>query len=246
MQTSLDLLDPPPPYEAHADNTLCTPDTNFAAWPSDYYRKTRRIDLEQFYHEVLQASIHHTEELHINHPRQRNSSDSCSSATTDDDSIEHTILSKPKQVTFCPNPPVVHEYEPEYDTTDNVIQKPTGFKFDEGWPGRAKIAIKSSGFLDFKSKIEARLSAVNDASVMSQINASTADLNNHRPPSVLVNYHPKGFLDFRSVLSPTDYQQDSPEPTQDRHYSLSSNTTSNKWLDTLSKLKKSNSLSKAR
>ncbi|KAI8366459.1 hypothetical protein EDC96DRAFT_508158 [Choanephora cucurbitarum] len=239
MQASLDLIDPPPPYEAYAESPFCASDTNFSAWPSDYYRKTRRIDLEQFYHDVLQASIQQTSE-DISYPR--NSSDSYSSATTD----ESISYSKPKQVTFCPNPPVVYEYEPEYDDTDNidsdVIQKPTGFKFDEGWPGRAKRASTSSGFLDFKSKIEAQLSAVNDASVMSQINANTADLNHSPPLTTLPNYHPKGFLDFRSVLNPCQQDSPKPEPNQDHRFSFSVNTTSNKWLDTFSKLKKSNSL----
>ncbi|KAI8066236.1 uncharacterized protein B0P05DRAFT_553498 [Gilbertella persicaria] len=40
---------------------------------------------------------------------------------------------------------------------------------DEGWPGRAKLAESSDGFMDFKSKIEARLSAVNDPSLVSQL-----------------------------------------------------------------------------
>lgn len=105
-----------------------------SAWPSSYYGRTRRIDLEQFYKDILRASA-------------------------------PTTITK-KKVTFSPDPPTVHEYEPEYDLLPRVTSSKL---FDDGWPGRAKKAMASTEFMDFKSKIEAKLGAINDPSLLVQL-----------------------------------------------------------------------------
>ncbi|KAG1147635.1 hypothetical protein G6F37_003900 [Rhizopus arrhizus] len=69
-----------------------------------------------------------------------------------------------RQVSFSLDPPLIYEYEPEYDQP-----MPSVSFFDEGWPGRAKKAMDSTGFIDFKSKIEAKLSAINHPVLMSQL-----------------------------------------------------------------------------
>lgn len=69
-----------------------------------------------------------------------------------------------RQVSFSLDPPLIYEYEPEHDQP-----MPSVSFFDEGWPGRAKKAMDSTGFIDFKSKIEAKLSAINHPGLMSQL-----------------------------------------------------------------------------
>lgn len=130
------------------------------AWPSSYYGRTRRIDLEKFYHDVLKAS----------------NDESSNNSSSDEDELSVTNRSFrtsssgnttiTKKVTFCTKPPVVFEYEPEYEQED--ITK-THELFDDGWPGRTKTAMNSTGFIDFKSKIEAKLGAINDPSLISQL-----------------------------------------------------------------------------
>ncbi|KAI8978579.1 hypothetical protein BDB01DRAFT_837220 [Pilobolus umbonatus] len=78
-------------------------------------------------------------------------------------------LRKQKKVTFDLTP-TVYEYEPEYDTV-----QPTNTLMIEGWPGKTKDAMKSVGFIDFKSKIEAKLSALNDADLISQLEQNDQD-----------------------------------------------------------------------
>lgn len=163
MQNHSDILiDTPPPY-----------DMDLNAWPSSYYGRTRRIDLEKFYHDILKAS---------------SNDDPCndSSSSDEDEQVNHisTTCVTPgsigtagnktnKKVTFSAEPPMVFEYEPEYD--QDITKKNGVSLFDDGWPGRTKIAMKSTGFIDFKSKIEAKLGAINDPSLISQLDTNVSE-----------------------------------------------------------------------
>lgn len=198
-----DLFDTPPPYQEQADG-IYLPDMDLNAWPSSYYGRTRRIDLAKFYHDILKASspaaVASTQDEPDEQDHQRinrssssssNSSSSSSSSesdTTSDadsnsllqqfdqwDHIGDEFLTRPKkQVRFTSDPPEVFEYEPEYPLP--LIHKDHSL-FDDGWPGRTKTAMKSSGFIDFKSKIEAKLGAINDPSLISQLDSSNANVD---------------------------------------------------------------------
>lgn len=72
----------------HSVQSTTTNDSS--AWPSRYYGKTRHIDLEKIYHDIVAQSS--------------------SSQTTDKKTH--------RQVSFSNDAPIVHEYEPEYDEDD--------------------------------------------------------------------------------------------------------------------------------
>ncbi|KAI7895163.1 uncharacterized protein EV154DRAFT_477612 [Mucor mucedo] len=142
----------------HGEISIDTPPSK-DAWPSSYYGRTRRIDLEKFYHDLLKNSNH----------------DESSSDDEEDEQVNHisvvgvtstiTKTKSTKKVSFSTEPPTVYEYEAEYDEPTRKGDS----LFDDGWPGRTKKAMKSSGFIDFKSKIEAKLGAINDPSLISQL-----------------------------------------------------------------------------
>jgi hypothetical protein len=176
MQTQ-DIFDPPPPYQPHSDD-IYLPDMDMNAWPSSYYGRTRRIDLAKFYHDILKASGN---EL-TNHCE-----DQCSSSSSSDEeeqvitdqvsatSKQDNCMNK-KSVTFSVDPPIVHEYESEYDNQPIHSYKDHSL-FDDGWPGRTKSAMNSTGFMDFKSKIEAKLGAINDPSLVSQLDTCNENVD---------------------------------------------------------------------
>lgn len=60
-----------------------------SAWPSRYYGKTRHIDLEKIYHDIVTQS---------SQPSDKKTQ---------------------RQVSFSNDAPIVHEYEPEYDEDDH-------------------------------------------------------------------------------------------------------------------------------
>lgn len=197
-----DLFDTPPPYQEQADG-IYLPDMDLNAWPSSYYGRTRRIDLAKFYHDILKASgpdavAASTQDQTDGQDHQRinrSSSSSSNSSSSDSDAsdaesssllqqfdqwdlIGDRLSTKPKkQVRFTADPPQVFEYEPEYPLP--LISKDHSL-FDDGWPGRTKTAMKSSGFIDFKSKIEAKLGAINDPSLISQLDSSNANVDESR------------------------------------------------------------------
>lgn len=189
-----DLFDTPPPYQEQADG-IYLPDMDLSAWPSSYYGRTRRIDLAKFYHDILKASSpaastqdeQDHQRINRSSSSSSNSSSSSDSDTSDADSnsllqqfdqwdhIGDGLSARPKkQVRFTSDPPQVFEYEPEYPLPQ--IHKDHSL-FDDGWPGRTKTAMKSSGFIDFKSKIEAKLGAINDPSLISQLDSSNANVD---------------------------------------------------------------------
>ncbi|KAI9482888.1 MAG: hypothetical protein EXX96DRAFT_447142, partial [Benjaminiella poitrasii] len=57
--------------------------------------------------------------------------------------------------------------------------------FDDGWPGRTRTAMNTTGFIDFKSKIEAKLGAINDPSLILEIenNSNTIAITNNNSHS---------------------------------------------------------------
>ncbi|KAI9247635.1 hypothetical protein BY458DRAFT_527089 [Sporodiniella umbellata] len=87
--------------------------------------------------------------------------------------------SKGKKVTFSSQPPTVYEYEAESEYREPIAHT----FFNEGWCGRAKEAMSTTGFMDFKSKIEAQLGAINHPSLMSQLD--------QQPPGLLFTSHYK-------------------------------------------------------
>jgi hypothetical protein len=227
------------------ENNITNMDSS--AWPSSYYGRTRRIDLEKFYQEITKAS------------------QPCK-----------------KRVTFSPDPPKVHEYEAEYDITI----KPTNSKlFDDGWPGRTKKAMASTEFMDFKSKIEAKLGAINDASLLVQLdknNNEMIDFSNqenrgyyrHRKSPLVQKLKlrpiPNPIMEPNLILdtpSPSSSYTDSPLTPRDNHAlpimgdylnqsisSSSSNSTASssllspngsvRWLKSLTRMKSVSSKSK--
>ncbi|GAN04591.1 hypothetical protein MAM1_0068c04052 [Mucor ambiguus] len=198
-----DLFDTPPPYQEQADG-IYLPDMDLSAWPSSYYGRTRRIDLAKFYHDILKASgpaavaaatsgqTDEQDHQRINRSSSSSSNSSSDSSSSDSDTsdadsnsllqqfdkwdhIGNGLSTKPKkQVRFTSDAPQVFEYEPEYPLPQ--IHKDHSL-FDDGWPGRTKTAMKSSGFIDFKSKIEAKLGAINDPSLISQLDSSNANVD---------------------------------------------------------------------
>ncbi|KAI8975710.1 hypothetical protein BDF20DRAFT_837076 [Mycotypha africana] len=178
QQQQQPLFPPPPPYDAHG-NEIYLSEMDSNAWPSSYYGRTRRIDLAKFYFDILKASSDEIDK--VNHQQQQQCDDLCSSSSDEEEQI--SIIQKPKsvkKVTFSKEPPTIFEYEPEYDKTATMLytssnnmtynHTPVSYKnnslFDEGWPGRTKKAMNSAGFIDFKSKIEAKLGAVNDPALL--------------------------------------------------------------------------------
>jgi hypothetical protein len=147
MEDQHTFLDPPPPYRAHSNSAYYLSDND--SWPSSYYRNSPRVDLAKFYHDILEASA------------GNNSNNSSDEHNISECSQEVTNPNRDRRVTFSEEAPQVFEYEAEYDTPKQSVH---GRSLDDGWPGRAKSAMKSSAFIDFKSKIEAKLSAVNDDS----------------------------------------------------------------------------------
>jgi hypothetical protein len=175
MQTP-DIFDAPPPYQIHSDS-IYLPDMDMSAWPSSYYGRTRRIDLAKFYHDILKASSNN--EL-VEDPCSSSSSscDEDEQVTIDQPSttISTDCMNKQKRVTFSIDPPSIHEYEPEYDNLPTHSYKDYSL-FDDGWPGRTKSAMNSTGFIDFKSKIEAKLGAINDPSLVSQLDTCNENIH---------------------------------------------------------------------
>lgn len=193
-----DLFDTPPPYQEQSDD-IYLPDMDLSAWPSSYYGRTRRIDLAKFYHDILKASsptAAPSQEQPEEHQQRINRSSSSSSNSSSDSSdsdasevdtnslfqqfeqwdlIGDGLSTRPKkQVRFASDPPQVFEYEPEYPLS--LIHKDHSL-FDDGWPGRTRTAMKSSGYIDFKSKIEAKLGAINHSSLISQLDSSNANVD---------------------------------------------------------------------
>jgi hypothetical protein len=144
------------------DQTVSIYTSDREAWPSSYYRQAPRIDLAKFYQDILKMSIQEQEQEQI---QPKNSSDNNNKLKT-----KKSKKRRARKVTFSTEPPQVYEYEPEYDD-DAPSETAVGF-MSEGWPGRTKDAMNTSSFIDFKSKIEAKLGAVNDSSLMTELNNS--------------------------------------------------------------------------
>lgn len=198
-----DIFDTPPPYQAQS-NSIYLPDMYMSDWPSSYYGRSRRIDLAKFYHDILKAT---SDELETTDECE----DPCSSSVSSNDEDEQAVqvdhisetVSEPvnkKTVTFSADPPVIHEYEPEYEDQTTYSYKDHSL-FDDGWPGRTKSAMNSTSFMDFKSKIEAKLGAINDPTLVSQLdtcieNVDEGSLLCNRPESSL-------YSGYRSKKSPS-------------------------------------------
>lgn len=284
------LFDSPPPYQTQADG-IYLPDMDLNAWPSSYYGRTRRIDLAKFYHDILKASSPDvgalTEQQQAEDHQCINSGSSSTSSDTSDeeespllqqfdqwdhigDKLTAAATKQKKQVRFSLDPPMVFEYEPEYPLP---LTNKDHSLFDDGWPGRTKTAMKSSGFIDFKSKIEAKLGAVNDPSLISQLDSSNANVDestllynqedsplyrgyyrNRKSPLVQkLNLRPipnEPSLILDTSPSPSNSYTDSPVTPKDNHHlpllsmgesisttSSSSNSSTNRWLKTLSRIR---------
>ncbi|KAI8882656.1 hypothetical protein K501DRAFT_295147 [Backusella circina FSU 941] len=131
------------------------------AWPSSYYRQAPRIDLAKFYQDILKKSTQEQDQIQPKNSTKKSNKKLKSKKNK----------KRARKVTFSTEPPQIYEYEPEYDHVDAPSDAAVGF-MSEGWPGRAKDAMNTSSFIDFKSKIEAKLCAANDASLVTELNNS--------------------------------------------------------------------------
>ncbi|CAO3610362.1 unnamed protein product [Mucor hiemalis] len=173
------LIDAPPPYQLQSEG-IYLPDMDMNAWPSTYYGRSRRIDLAKFYHDILKASTNDD---------QCNSDSSSGNSSDEDEQVNQIRLSRvtatqekskkstTKKVTFTEAAPTIYEYEAEYDSPTKAMKTGSSSLFDDGWPGRTKNAMESSGFMDFKSKIEAKLGAINDPSLISELDKSNENVD---------------------------------------------------------------------
>ncbi|CAO3598205.1 unnamed protein product [Absidia cylindrospora] len=94
-----------------------------SAWPSSYYRKSQRVDLEKFFQKVQQEQ-QEQQQLDNDNDRQKRLQ-------------RKNEGRRQRQVTFHPDPPTVFVYEPEYDTTGiQVIDQPQSSK--DIWPSYAR------------------------------------------------------------------------------------------------------------
>jgi hypothetical protein len=197
MQNDI-LIDSPPPYQLQADG-IYLPEMDSNAWPSSYYGRTRRIDLAKFYHDILKASTNEEDQECIGfidsssdeEEQQQLNQNNTISVTTTNNGINGTSATAmaennkhkkvDKKVRFSEEAPMIYEYEPEYDELTTETKKKANLGgvslFDEGWPGRTKVAMKSDGFMDFKAKIEAQLGAINDPSLISQLDSSNESID---------------------------------------------------------------------
>ncbi|KAI7903883.1 uncharacterized protein BX663DRAFT_505556 [Cokeromyces recurvatus] len=165
-----------------------------------------------------------------------------------------------KKVRFSTDPPTVYEYEAEYDnmnaTTKSVF-------FDDGWPGRARKAMNTTGFIDFKTKIEAKLGAINDPSLISELEKNHNDNTlfrgyyRHRKSPLVqkLNLRPIPNTNNTMLDTPLSCMEESPITPEDsqeipnlsfinennitQSSSLSFTTSSNnpKWLKSIPKIK---------
>lgn len=257
------MMDSPPPYELE-ENGLYLSGMDLNAWPSSYYGRTRRIDLAKFYHDILKASTSHDDEDHDD----QCSEDSTASSDDEEEAINQNNLvgvtslptnsNKKKTVTFTDEAPTVYEYEPEYDLVHHN-KSSNNLMFDDGWPGRTKMAMKSTGFIDFKSKIEAKLGAINDPSLISELDKEDqiplyrGYYRHRKSPLVnklnlrpIPNNQPSLLLD--NLPSPSNSYTDSPMTPRDIQtipfIDEPSTSTGSKWLNrTLSRIRSTSSKS---
>lgn len=267
MQNEIFMDSPPPPYKRHADSIYLS-DMDSNAWPSSYYGRTRRIDLAKFYHDILKASSNDNED----------DVDQCNDSSSDEEGSQisqpgttstanNTIIitgteNQKKHVRFSTEPPMIYEYEAEFDepvTTNNTL-------FDDGWPGRTKKAMNSTGFIDFKSKIEAKLGAINDPSLISELETDVQEpsllyrgyyrdrksplvqklnlrpIPNHQPSLIIESPSPSNsFTD--SPLTPKDGSPLFNEPSVPNYPNTTTVLTpgGSKWLNrTLSRIRSNN------
>lgn len=205
-------LPSPPPYKENY-----SPNMDSNAWPSSYYGRTRRIDLAKFYQNILKESNNNDDHQYNNSLSSGSSSSSEEEEEFEEEYDQSNQISqdcttadnqnkakKHKKVRFSKEPPTVFEYEAEYD------DKPTSsILFDDGWPGRTKAAMKSTGFIDFKSKIEAKLGAINDPELISQLDTMVQE-----PPSYRGYYRDrKSPLVKKLNLRPIPNDDSIPSPT---------------------------------
>ncbi|CAO3691257.1 unnamed protein product [Rhizopus stolonifer] len=123
-----------------------------------------------------------------------------------------------RRVSFSVDPPVVHEYDAE-------PKEPIAF-FNEGWCGRAQEAMNSSGFMDFKSKIEAKLSAINNPSLMSQ-------LDQHTQPGSRYKYRKSPLVEPLSLcpeVNELENNNESMSPNNDSPVITTPSDTIDSWL----------------
>lgn len=203
----IDAAPPPPYQVLADDMYNTPSEMDTTAWPSSYYGRSKRIDLAKFYQDILKASTNTTAEEcngFIDSSSDEDEQQTLVQNNTISVTPTHNGMhgktnvtlstmvkndknssNKKKRVRFTDQAPIVHEYEPEYDeledTTTTTKKASSGgggvSLFDEGWPGRTKVAMKSDGFMDFKSKIEAKLGAINDPSLIYQLDSSNSSVN---------------------------------------------------------------------
>lgn len=145
-----------------------------------------------------------------------------------DNPQEETIAKR--KVSFSLDPPTVHEYEPEYDALPEI--KSACF-FDDGWPGRAKQAMTSDSFMDFKARIEAKLSATNSSSLMIELNQSSNSSSSSPLLSNSLYKHKKNPLVQSLELCPeteTDGSDSSSSPSNESPITTPVNTM-NAWIN---------------
>lgn len=192
--------------QRHGEITMETPPSK-DAWPSSYYGRTRRIDLEKFYHDLLKNSNHDESSSDDEEADQVNSISL--------PSVTSTVTKSPKKVSFSTEPPTVYEYEAEYDEPTRKGDS----LFDDGWPGRTKKAMTSSGFIDFKSKIEAKLGAINDPSLISQLDTICNEPINtyggyrQRKSPLVQKLNLRPIPNNEKLLQPSLLMDDTPSPS---------------------------------
>ncbi|CAO3586642.1 unnamed protein product [Absidia cylindrospora] len=103
--------------------TDCITEVDISAWPSSYYGRGKRVDLEKFFEKVQQ------EQKEI---EQRQQEDLVSKRSQRQGNGRTGL----RQVRFSPDPPTVFEYEAEYDTFDRLVSNIDQSK--DIWPSHAR------------------------------------------------------------------------------------------------------------
>ncbi|ORZ16527.1 hypothetical protein BCR42DRAFT_415236 [Absidia repens] len=103
--------------------TDCIMEADVSAWPSSYYGRGKRVDLEKFFEKVQQEQKEIEQRQQEDLVRKR--------------SQRHgNGRSGVRQVRFSPDPPTVFEYEAEYDTFDRLVSNIGQSK--DIWPSHAR------------------------------------------------------------------------------------------------------------
>ncbi|KAI8070453.1 hypothetical protein BC940DRAFT_296136 [Gongronella butleri] len=106
-----------------SSDALLNATADASAWPSSYYGRTKRVDLEKFFLKVQEehAALQEVE----------------TQGNDNDNDHEQPVKKAKKVVRFHPGVPVVYEYEPEFDTFERLVSNIQLAKKDT-WPSYAR------------------------------------------------------------------------------------------------------------